>query len=57
MKALELARLLGEWSPDMELFIKDSDGTLHDFTVEEREDVFDGFDTVYEGGLNLTMTE
>lgn len=57
MKASELAELLDNWSPDMEMFIKTEDGLLHDFKVEEREDVFDGFDTVYEGGLNLIMTE
>lgn len=57
MKASELARLLEKYSPEMEIFIETEDGLLHDFTTEERESVFDGFDTVYEGGINLIMTE
>ena len=57
MKASELAKFAAEYSPDMEIFIQTEDGLLHDFKVEERPDVFDGFDTVYEGGLNLVMTE
>lgn len=57
MKASELVRLLGEWSDDADIFIQTEDGVLHDFKAVEREDIFDGFDTVYESGLNLVMTE
>lgn len=57
MKVLELARLLAECSPGKEVFIEDADNVLHDFKAEERPDVFDGFDSVYEGGLNLIMID
>lgn len=57
MKASELAILLAEWSPDMEVYVMTEDGILHDFRMEERDDVFDGFDTVYEGGLNIIISD
>lgn len=57
MRASELAALLDNWSPDMEIFIQTEDGFTHDFKAVERDDVFDGFDTVYEGGINLVMTD
>lgn len=56
MKASELVALL-QSKPDADVFIEDSNYTLHDIKVIEREDVFDGFDTVYEGGFNLCMKD
>lgn len=57
MKASELARLLERYSPDTEIFIEAEDGYLHDFKAEERPAVFDGFDTVYDEGINFKMTD
>ena len=57
MKASELARLLGRCSADTEIFIEMEDGYLHDFTAEERPALFDGFDTVYEKGINFKIID
>lgn len=57
MKAYELAKLLGNYSANADIFVQTEDGNLHDFRGEERPDIFDGFDTVYEGGLNLIITD
>ena len=57
MKASELAELLANYNDDADVFIQTEDGLLHDFEVTERDAVFDGFDTFYESGVNLVMTE
>lgn len=57
MKASELARLLERCSPDTEIFIETEDGYTHEFTAVERPAVFDGFDTVYDEGINFKMTD
>ena len=53
MKALELARYLSNYMDDAEVFIEDEDGLLHDFRCEDRPMVFDGFDSVYDEGINI----
>lgn len=57
MKAYELAVLLEEYSPDADIFVLGDDEQLHDFKVEHRAEVFDGFDTAYEAGINIVTTD
>lgn len=57
MKAYELARLMEGYDADADVFVKDADGMLHDFRIETRPATFDGFDTVYEEGLDIVMTD
>ena len=45
------------YSDDAEIFIADEDGMLHDFRAEHRPEVFDGFDTAYEEGLDLILID
>ncbi len=44
-----------ERSPDGEILVEDEDGLLHDFTVEETEEAFDGFETYYPAGLKIVV--
>lgn len=46
-----------EMSPDAEILVEDEDGLLHDFTVEETEEAFDGFETYYPAGLKIVVSE
>lgn len=57
MKAYELARLMEGCDADADVFVKDAEGMLHDFRIETRPATFDGFDTVYEEGLDIVMTD
>ena len=57
MKAYELERLLEGYDADAEVFVKDADGTLHEIALETRPATFDGFDTVYEEGIDIIMTD
>ena len=36
-----------------EILVEGEDGTLYDFTVEDTEEAFDGFDTFYPAGLKI----
>lgn len=42
---------------DAEIFIEGEDGLLHNFKVEETQEVFDGFDSVTPAGYKLIMTD
>lgn len=53
MKVSELELLLEKYDDDADVFIRTEDGTLHDIDVQGREATFDGFDTVYEEGIDL----
>lgn len=57
MKKYALERLLAAYDDDAEVFIEDSDGNLHEFRADHRPEVFDGFDTAYDAGVNLVMTD
>ena len=57
MKASEMAKLLADWKDDTDIYIETEDGLLHEFKVTERPATFDGFDTAYDEGLNLIMTD
>ena len=46
-----------EMSPDAEILVEDEGGLLHDFTVEETEEAFDGFETYYPAGLKIVINE
>lgn len=57
MKVSELVRLLEKYDDDAEVFIRTEDGYTHDFKGEYRPEEFDGFETVYEEGINLIMID
>ncbi len=42
-----------ELEPEAEILVEDEDGTLYDFTIEDTEEAFDGFDTFYPAGLKI----
>ena len=46
-----------EMNPDAEILVEDEGGLLHDFTVEETEEAFDGFETYYPAGLKIVINE
>lgn len=39
-----------------EILVEGEDGSLYDFTVEDTEEAFDGFDTFYPAGLKIVKT-
>lgn len=46
MKTLKLADLLYSLDGE-EVYIEDEDGVTHEIDLEERDEVFDGWDTAY----------
>ena len=38
-----------------EILVEGDDGTLYDFTIEDTEEAFDGFDTYYPAGLKIVV--
>jgi hypothetical protein len=56
MKASEMAALVANYN-DPDIFVKGEDGLLHDFKLEHRDMVFDGFDSVYNEGLNIVLID
>lgn len=38
-----------------QILVEGEDGTLYDFTIEDTEEVFDGFDTFYPAGLKIVL--
>lgn len=56
MKVSELAKLLNNYNEDADIFVE-IEGILHDFKTEIRPEAFDGFDTVYEEGINIILTD
>lgn len=38
-----------------EILVECEDGTLYDFTIEDAEEAFDGFDTFYPAGLKIVL--
>ena len=57
MKKSELERLMEGYDSEAEIFIADESGMLHDFKVQHRAAVFDGFETAYEEGLDLILID
>lgn len=61
MKIKDLIDLLNEryvreeMDSDAEILVEDEGGLLHDFTVEETEEAFDGFETYYPAGLKIVV--
>lgn len=58
MKIYEMADLLyskGEQLPDEGEILVEQDGILYDFDIEDTEEIFDGFDTVYPAGLKIVL--
>ena len=44
-----------ELEEDAEILVEGEDGTLYDFTIEETEEAFDGFDTFCPAGLKIVV--
>lgn len=38
-----------------EVLVEGEDGALYDFTIEDTEEAFDGFDTFYSAGLKIVL--
>ena len=52
-----IEQALNKYGSDVDVFVEDSDGLLHDFKVEETPEMFDGFDTVTPAGYKMVMTD
>ena len=50
-----LLERIEDFEPDAEILVEDDDGTLYDFTIEDTEEAFDGFDTFYPAGLKIVL--
>ena len=50
-----LSERIEDFEPDAEILVEDEDGTLCDFTIEDTEEAFDGFDTFYPAGLKIVL--
>ena len=50
-----LSGRIEDFEPDAEFLVEDEDGTLCDFTIEDTEEAFDGFDTFYPAGLKIVL--
>lgn len=50
-----LSGRIEDFEPDAEILVEDEDGTLCDFTIEDTEEAFDGFDTFYPAGLKIVL--
>lgn len=50
-----LSERIEDFEPDAEILVEDDDGTLYDFTIEDTEEAFDGFDTFYPAGLKIVL--
>ena len=44
-----------ELEQEAEILVEGEDGTLYDFTIEDTEEAFDGFDTFYPAGLKIVV--
>lgn len=44
-----------ELENDAEILVEGDDGTLYDFTLEDTEEAFDGFETFFPAGLKIVM--
>lgn len=40
-----------------EILVEGEDGQLYDFTIEDTEEAFDGFDTFYPAGLKIVKVK
>lgn len=50
-----LSGRIEDFEPDAEILVEGEDGLLHDFTIEDTEEAFDGFDTYYPAGLKIVV--
>lgn len=48
-----LSERIADFETDAEILVEAEDGTLCDFTIEDTEEAFDGFDTFYPAGLKI----
>lgn len=59
MNIYKFIDLLQERAADLEqeaeILVEGEDGTLCDFTIEDTEEAFDGFDTFYPAGLKIVV--
>lgn len=40
---------------EAEILVEGEDGTLYDFSIDDTEEQFDGFDTFYPAGLKIVV--
>ena len=52
-----IEQALNKYGSDVDVFVEDSDGLLHDFKIDETPEMFDGFDTVTPAGYKMVMTD
>lgn len=50
-----LSERVDEFNRDAEILVEGEDGTLCDFTIEDTEEQFDGFDTFFPAGLKIVV--
>ena len=53
MKISDFINQITDTSDDVEEVLVEIDGTEYEFSIEERPEVFDGFDTVYPAHIVL----
>lgn len=52
---LQDAMMREDIEQDSEILVECEDGVLYDFTIEDTEEAFDGFDTFYPAGLKVVV--
>ena len=52
-----IEQALNKYGSDVDVFVEDSNGLLHDFKVEETPEMFDGFDEVTPAGYKMVITD
>lgn len=50
-----IAERVDEFNRDAEILVEGEDGILYDFTIEDTEEQFDGFDTFFPAGLKIVV--
>ena len=51
----QLQQRAEELENDAEILVEGDDGTLYDFTLEDTEEAFDGFETFFPAGLKIVV--
>lgn len=51
----QLQQRAAELENEAEILVEGDDGTLYDFTLEDTEEAFDGFETFFPAGLKIVV--
>ena len=51
----QLQQRAEELENEAEILVESDDGTLYDFTLEDTEEAFDGFETFFPAGLKIVV--